>query len=136
MQRTESIKSENLPQIINTIFSIGDVNVFESYSEMEKDLIQINNADEFKDYVREAVKNENRLLDFALYYPESKGFYQIVKIALNPKYCDGKTFRYRIDGWGIIHFHIDLRELSSEIECRFAVNSEKRARNGKVRILR
>ncbi len=129
MQRAESVKFEDISQIINIIFSIGNVKVYEFYSEMEKDLMQFGNANELKSYVQEAVNNDNKLLNFALYYLESNGFYEIVKIDLDPKYCEGKTWRYRVDGWGLIHFQIDLRKSDSDIECRFTVNSQKRAKN-------
>lgn len=129
MQRAELIKIEDISQMINAIFSIGNVNVYESYSDMEKDLKQFSSAIELKDYIQEAVKYDKSLLNFALYYIESKGFYEIVKIALNSKYCEGKMWRYRVDGWGLIYFHIDLRKSGSEIECRFTVNTEKRAKN-------
>ena len=82
MQRTESIEAGNLIQFLNKLFAIGDVKVFESYSEVEKDLIQISNAVKLKNYVWNAVNRKDRSLKLSLYYPELKGFYQIVRIDL------------------------------------------------------
>lgn len=129
MQRAEVIRYEDLPLLIEAIFSNGEVEVYESYSDMEQELIQISGEEEFIKYVEGKIKSGFDQLSFSLYYPETKGFFEIVKIDLNPRYCNGKTYRYKVSGWGLIQLFIDFRKSNLNIKCRIAVNSEERAKH-------
>lgn len=131
MQRTEIITKKELFELVEFILSDSKVEFYESYSEMEKELVRIKNHSEFKDYFAHSKSENKKQLGFGVYYPESKGKFSISKIKLNPKYCNGKTYRNRIDGWGIIFVHLDLINEENEIECRISVNSKKRAENWK-----
>ncbi len=62
------------------------------------------------------------------------GKFFISKIKLNPTYCDGKTFRYRLDGWAIIYVQLDVQKGENFIKCNVSVNSKKRAENWKTTI--
>lgn len=112
------------------VFQIGAVQIFEQYSEMGEEIIQIADFEHFLTYYREAAIKEKKHLAFSLYYQEAAGSFSVNKIVLNPKYCNGHTFRYRADGWGVIGVFIEINK--SEIECRITVNSKKRAQNWAV----
>ena len=129
MQRTELISVADVEQILETIFKIGEATVFESYSEMEKDLILFRNIQEINHYLRKRLASDPGIVIFCVYYPETRGYYKISKIMLNPKYCDGKTFRYKMMGWGLIQVELDYRKSESTVGCRISVNSEQRAKN-------
>ena len=131
MQRTEFINKNDLFELIEFILSDLNNELYESYSEMEKEVIRINNFAEFKDYFEHSISEKKMQLGFGIYNPESKGKFSITKLKLNPKYCKGKTYRNRIDGWGIIFVHLNLLNVENEIECRIYVNSKKRAENWK-----
>ncbi|WP_340156341.1 hypothetical protein [uncultured Winogradskyella sp.] len=131
MQRTEIINKDELFELIEFILSDSKAELYESYSEMEKELVRINNTSEFKDYFEHSTSEKKTQLGFGFYNPESKGKFFITKIKLDPKYCNGKTYRNRIDGWGIIYVHLNLLNVENEIECRISVNSKKRAENWK-----
>ena len=64
--------------------------------------------------------------DFAIWYPSCKGCVEREKDNLKPEYCDGHTIRYSVGGWGIFHLQLDFKP-APKIDCRIAVNSEKRA---------
>ncbi len=127
MQRTESISKERVERLVKLAFEIGIVRFFESYSEMDEEIVEIVDFENYLKYYDNSIRNGKKALGFGLYYKEAKGHFNIRKIRLKPKYCNGKTFRYCIEGWGIIFIDLDLR--SEEIECRVSVNSEKRAQN-------
>lgn len=129
MQRTERIKVENLSQLLHSIYSNGDVMVFESYSGLEEEIVNFETISALETFVQKSLLNGMKNLALSLYFPESSGIYQITKIQLDPKRCNGKTFRFRIDGWGLIHINFDFTKSPKEFECRVSVNSEKRALN-------
>ncbi|NER11754.1 hypothetical protein SAMN06265375_1112 [Muriicola jejuensis] len=131
MQRTEIIDKNQLFELIEYILSDSKTEFYESYSEMEKEIVRINNLFEFQDYFDNGIANGKVHFGFGIYNPESKGKFFTSKIKLNPKYCDGKTYRYRIDGWAIIFIQLDLKNGENQIECNVSVNSKKRAENWK-----
>lgn len=127
MQRKEIIDKNQLFELIEYILSDSKTEFYESYSEMEKEIVRINNLSEFQDYFDNGIANGKVYFGFGIYNPESKGKFFTSKIKLNPKYCEGKNYRYRIDGWGIIFIKLDLQNEENRIECRISVNSKKRA---------
>ncbi|MDV7141015.1 hypothetical protein R3X28_19185 [Maribacter sp. TH_r10] len=131
MQRTEIINKTKLFELIEFILSDSKTEFYESYSEMEKELIRIKDLTEFKDYFQKGISEGKTQFGFGIYNPETKGKFSISKMKLNPKYCNGKTFRYRIDGWAIIFIHLDLQNDKNNIECNVSVNSKTRAENWK-----
>ncbi|MHA7059515.1 hypothetical protein ACWGOQ_0019980 [Aquimarina sp. M1] len=124
MEKTVSIQRQKVDDIIKLAFKIGEVRIFESYSDMDEEIIEIKNYSNYLDYFQESINKKKKYIAFGLYYEEAAGYWQIQKTVLDPEYCDGKTFRYTIEGWGIIYIQLDLTE--EQIECRIAANTEKR----------
>ena len=62
---------------------------------------------------------------FGFWYPSMKGHVVERKVTLDPP-REGKTFRYSLTGWGIIHLHLYFTPPKT-LQCRIAVNSEGRA---------
>lgn len=131
MQRRETIDKNRLYELFDFIFSDSSVQVYESYSQMEEKTVQINDKNGFNIYFQKAISENAKNLGFVIYYPESKGSIFFSKIKLNPDQCNGKTYRYRTDGWGLIAVHLDVLNKDSEIVCSVSANSEKRATNWK-----
>ena len=131
MQRKEFIDKNQLLELIEYILSDSTTELYESYSEMENEIVRINTLSEFKEYLDFGIYNGKEHFGFGIYNPEHKGKFFISKLTLNPKYCNGKTFRYRIDGWAIIFIQLDLKNGENQIECNISVNSKKRAENWK-----
>ncbi len=125
MQRVEIIKTDKISLLAKSIFE-GNPNVYEGYSKYDSDIVEINDSTEFEEYIETESSDGENYIHLAIHYPETKGFIEKQKINLIPEKCDGASHRYRINGWGLIHFQLDLKEPEA-VECRFAVNSEKRA---------
>tara|TARA_R110002050_G_scaffold299550_2_gene465519 strand:+ start:31 stop:558 length:528 start_codon:yes stop_codon:yes gene_type:complete len=129
MQRREFINKNQLFELIEYILSDSKTEFYESYSEKEKEIVRIKTYSEFLKYFENSISENKKHLGFGIYYPEAKGKFYINKIKLNPKYCNGKTYRYNTNGWGVIYVHLDLQKNENEIECRVSVNSKTRAQN-------
>ncbi len=68
---------------------------------------------------------------FGLWYPSMKGRVIERQIVLDPP-REGKSFRYSLSGWGIIHLHLYFTSPNT-LQCRVAVNSEARAKSRQSR---
>ncbi|WP_298518177.1 hypothetical protein [uncultured Kordia sp.] len=95
----------------------------------KKELVRMHTFSEFQHYFENGIANGKVHFGFGIYHPESKGKFFTSKIALDPKYCNGNTFRYRIDGWAIIAIHLDLQNGENQMECNISVNSKERAKD-------
>ncbi|MBW8244317.1 hypothetical protein K1F50_16020 [Muricauda oceani] len=131
MQRKQVIDKNQLLELIEFILSDYKVELYESYSEKEKEIVRINTLSEFKNYLDYGISNGKVHFGFGIYNPEHRGKFFVSKIPLNPKHCNGMTFRYRIDGWAIIFIQLDLKDGENHIECNISVNSKQRADNWK-----
>ena len=127
MQGTEIVSRKKIDEIMQLAFHLGEVQIFESDSEKEKEIVEIKDFEQYLDYFQNAINSKKRHIAFGLHYKEANGFSEIRKVTLNPKYCGGKEYRYKIEGWGIIYIQLAFKE--ENIECRIAVNTEKRAEN-------
>ncbi len=76
--------------------------------------------------IESEVSNGQMFLSYAVYYPDTRGYVAEQKVALNPRSCGGQYWRCPVGGWGIIQLQADLK-CAPSIECRVAVNSQKRA---------
>lgn len=125
MQKGIIVSDAGVDRIINYLFEDNPV-VSEAYSEYGKKIVYFSNASELIKYVSDAKANNKLFLNLSVYFPETNGFVEEEKIKLDPKHCEGYKFRYCVRGWGVIQFQLDFKKFPS-IECRFAVNTEKRA---------
>jgi len=126
MQGEETISTSELPRIAEAIFASGVPEVYEAYSAFGAEIVSFRNAHELLAYIQARTEKEKHL-GFAVYYPETQGCLKKEKIDLDPKKCNGHTFRYRVSGWGVIQFQLEYGKKTPDIKCRFAVNSELRA---------
>jgi hypothetical protein len=111
---------------IDSIFETGQPVVYEAYSEYGQKIKSFLSSHELRIHIKLLIRNGEKFLHYAIYYPESKGYVEEERINLDPKKCKGATFRYAINGWGIIYFQCDYKN-QPNLECRIAVNSSKRA---------
>lgn len=126
MQREETITLSDLERIVQAVFVEGSPNVYEAYSAFDSDIVSFSNAAELNSYISRPGSKKEGSLGFAVHYPDTKGFVEKRTINLDKDKCDGHSYRYGMNGWGLIHFQINLQKAPS-VSCRFAVNTEKRA---------
>ena len=96
-------KSDKL-QILEYIFSDTDLKVYDSYSAYGQELFEYKSANEIA--TKFDLDNGNQFaVCFQLWSPRHKGNVLIRKISLDPKSCNGHTFRYSTTGWGLIQLY-------------------------------
>ncbi|MBK9162987.1 MAG: hypothetical protein IPM21_03610 [Acidobacteria bacterium] len=127
MQREEKITLESLELISEAVYK-GDPEVFEVYSEFESDVRHFPTRESLQQLIAaKLVNNEKHKFIFcALRYPGSNGVVRKRRVELNPKKCNGATFRYVMAGWGLIAFQVTLTDIDN-ISCSFSVESRKGA---------
>jgi len=120
---------QDISDIWEFILSETDCKVFESYSEFESELREFKSVSA----IIEAYNSKPfGTFLFELWSPSVSSKVVIKRIELDSKKCDGATYRFRIEGWGLMQFHFG-RIRNGEIESsNFGHNSEKRARNWEV----
>lgn len=129
MQREDKIPFDSIGKIIDAIYQ-GNPTVFEAYSDFERDIGYFPTKKSLTDFISKELtsSNKHKSVYCLMQYPEWGGVVRKRKILLDPKRCDGATYRYTMEGWGLIQFQMNLTD-PELVSCRFAVNSEKRANN-------
>ncbi len=94
--------------VLDFLFSSTDQRVFESYSECGSELREFRSTDELDAAFligTDLHGNGNAVL-LQLWSPSVMRELTITRIKLNPAACEGHTFRYRIDGGGLIQLYL------------------------------
>lgn len=127
MQREDKVTIKSLKVIVEAIYQ-GDPEVFEAYSEFESELRHFPTKESLQQLIADklADSTKHKFIFCLLRYPGSNGLIVKRRVELNPKKCDGATFRYLMEGWGLIAFQLTLTDIDN-ISCTFSVNSKKRA---------
>jgi hypothetical protein len=128
MQTTQCISIRQLDEIAGAIFDQGDVIVKEGCSAHGCPTRRFVNVAELIDDLRHQPEQRSSFSSYAIYYPEAKGHVYEKRLTLKPESCNGHTFRFSQEGWGLIHLQCDFRNYPT-IKCRIAVNSAARAGN-------
>ena len=126
MQSTATLSREGFTELAEFVFESGAPVVFHAYSGFGQPLRSFRSPSGLIADIEAAFATGQKSVHFALHYPETKGHVVERKISLDPKKCDGHTWRYTVEGWGLIRIQGDLRGAPA-IECHVAVNSQKRA---------
>lgn len=108
------------------IFEKGPPTVVEAYSAFGRPLQYFTAAADLVDYAEARSKEPHGAVHIAVHYPDMAGRLVTRQIALDPSKCDGHTYRYGCEGWGLIWVHIEL-SLSPKLAPSISANSEKRA---------
>ena len=91
-------------KILEFIFNQTDLQVFDLYSELGQNICEYKNIEDITS--KFDLKNGGNLtLNFNLWSPKHGGQVAFRKVKLDPKYCNGHTFRYATEGWGLIQLY-------------------------------
>jgi hypothetical protein len=100
--------------------------VYEAYSDPERNIRSFSNLAELAEYMAAKQKEGVRHVALAVEFRGVKGHVETRRIALRPEKCNGATWREAVEGWGLVHVQFAFLK-DDRVECRIAVNSEKRA---------
>jgi hypothetical protein len=118
---------QDLEAILKFVFDELNRRVYESYSEPDKELIEFKDSGHLLSY-RNAEVSENLFL-LQLWPVEASKNVWIKKFSLNPEYCDGATFRYNVEGWGLIQLYFGGVKANQLHHSHTNHNSRQRAMN-------
>jgi hypothetical protein len=91
-------------QILEFIFNETDLRVYDSASAYGKEISEYKNAAEIASAF-DLLNGGKFSQTFQLWTPRHAGKPVFRKIDLDPKHCNGHTFRYATDGWGLIQLY-------------------------------
>ena len=90
-------------KILDFIFMDTDLHVYDSGSPYGQEINEYKTVDAIASKF-DLINGDKFAVTFQLWDPSHKGKPIFRKIDLDPKHCNGYTFRYSTDGWGLIQF--------------------------------
>lgn len=91
-------------EILDFIFKDTDLHVYDLGSPYGQEICQYKTVDEISSKF-DLDNGDKFAVTFQLWTPRHKGKLLFRKIDLDPKHCNGHTFRYSTDGWGLIQLY-------------------------------
>jgi hypothetical protein len=91
-------------EILEFIFRETDLRVFDHASPFEQEIIEYENVDQISSKF-DLVNGDKFAVTFHLWTLRHKGEILFRRVELDPKRCNGHTFRYSTDGWGVIQLY-------------------------------
>ena len=98
-----AIKTDKI-NLLDFIFKDTDLKVFDLASAFGQNISEYKSTDEIVSKF-DLEKGGQSSQTFQLWTPRFGGEVLFRKVELNPKYCNGHTFRYSTDGWGLIQLY-------------------------------
>lgn len=117
--------------ILSWLFSDNSCRIYELASDFEKPLREFQAADEvLSQFARTHRGGESwSAVHLQVYVIGSGPNFVPRRVSLDPRACDGATFRYAADGWGLVQLYLHTVEKSGALRNSHTNhNSEKRAK--------
>lgn len=126
MQTRADLDQDSVREFINFVFGTDRLCAWPHYSNYGQQMHQFASAPALQGAIDDAIRSAKHGFAVALHFPETEGFVASQRIDLDPKSCDGHTFRYRVMGWGLFFLHLEFKRLPF-IETHISCNTQKRA---------
>lgn len=126
-------------EVLNFIFRETDLQVFDHASAYGQKISEYKTTEEIVS--KFDLRNGDKFaVTFQLWTPRLKGDLIFRKVDLDPKRCNGHTFRYSTDGWGLIqlyfggvkHNELNLSHIGHQSEKRALAWSSNHPEMGQV----
>lgn len=121
----DPVSDEAIKAIAEAIFRERPLTVIEAYSAPEQELRTFQSPEELFAYALARRDTPGGSIHVAVHYPDMAGRLARTHVSLDPLKCNGRTYRYRVDGWGLVWVYLQLRPAS--LDSFVSANSEKRA---------
>lgn len=120
---------QDIIEVLNFVFAKTDCRVLESYSEPGCELREFKTTEQLVSAfaLGSHLYDRRDSITLQLWSPSTSSQTKIKCITLDPKHCSGHTFRYCVEGWGLMQLYfggIRNREIASS---HLRHNNEKRA---------
>jgi hypothetical protein len=126
MQTTQSISESQLDDVLASVFASGDPVVKEAYSDFDASTKVFPTLESLREDFHYTPGQKRKFFYYAIYYPAANGLVVEKRIELKPGAVKNHTHRFCQEGWGLVFLQITSKHPGA-VECRVAVNSEKRA---------
>ncbi len=95
-------------ELLNWLFSERTCDIYELYSDFETELKKFPSAVEVLDqFDRRYVTGERwKSVELQLYVLGAGPVFQPRRVSVNPTLCDGATYRYMAQGWGLVQLYL------------------------------
>ena len=113
-------------KVLQFLFGETDLRIFDLGSAYGQEITQYKSVEEIENKF-DLDNGDKFALTFQLWTPRHKGKPLFRRIELDPKYCDGHTFRYATDGWGLIQLYFGGIKRNELTQSHIGHFSEKRA---------
>jgi hypothetical protein len=116
--------------ILEFLIEDGSCRIFEMYSPFGQRVKEFHNLTDFRaryDF-RDWHLGCNESILLQLYAHDSSAKVAFERIELDPKRCQGATFRYKTVGWGLVQLYLEPVRRNKLHSSHTNHNSEKRAR--------
>jgi hypothetical protein len=90
--------------VLDFIFNSTELQVFDHYSPFGQEISQYKSTAEIISHF-ELEKGRQSAVTFNLWAHNFGGKARYQRVKLNPKYCNGHTYRYATEGWGLIQLY-------------------------------
>jgi hypothetical protein len=98
----------DLQQVFSFIFLETDFRVFESYSDFGRELREFPSFESLASsfQVGQDAHGNGTAVLLQMWSPTVCAQPEIIRITLDPKKCDGHTFRHRVSGYGLVQLYL------------------------------
>jgi hypothetical protein len=95
-------------ELLDWLFSESTCDVYESYSDFGTDLMKFSSPSEvLAQFERRYETGEKwKSVELQLYVSGAGPTFQPRRVAVNPKFCNGATYRYAAEGWGLVQLYL------------------------------
>jgi hypothetical protein len=116
-------------EILEFVFSELACRVFQDYSEFDSELIEFGSADEVCEHYNlfKFDNGKSQMANIILWPTEASDKFKVTKIELNPDKCNGATYRYQANDWGLIQLQFKGTNKLGLQYSHTNHNTEKRA---------
>jgi len=120
----------DIDEVLNFIFTLDEVAVFETYSPYDKTLLQFHSSDDIADRYPNIGKCRGNAPSVLLALCPSSHLddKRVRRIQLDPSKTGGASFREEIEGWGLIQLQIGGEGPKGVVHSNTNHNSEARAK--------
>jgi hypothetical protein len=115
--------------VLTYVFKQSACRVFESYSPPSEEIAEFKSIEDLlARYPVGVCRGSGPSVLLQLVPPSASHQFSIRRISLQPELCDGHTFRYAVEGWGLINLHLGGIGPQGLVNSHSNHNTEARAR--------
>jgi hypothetical protein len=112
--------------LMRAVFATGTPTVMENYSAYEAAPLTFATHTDVLKFAEVESSKRAGAVSIAIHYPDMQGRLGITRVSLNPATCQGATYRFCCEGWGVIHAYLPVA-MPVGVAPFVSANSEKRA---------